>query len=95
MTGGAFKLSDVAPRLARARDQLVERRRLERKERTLARNAVYNVERLIAHRELQLVRAQRTGNARYIGERHRKLVAAKRALPRVQARLAAAESTAW
>lgn len=56
-----------------------------------ARDALLGVERLIAHRELQLIRAQNLGKRSYIATRQRKLDAARRALPRVQKRLADAE----
>lgn len=87
-----FKLHEIAPRLARARDSLVLQRREERKERTMARDALYAAERTLAHRELQLVRAQNSGRRRYIIERERKLKDIRLELDRAVTRLAAAES---
>ncbi len=73
-----FSLHDIAPRLARARDQLREERRKERIARDRHRRESLKAERLVAHRELQLERANATGKGRYIMARRRKLRAAQR-----------------
>lgn len=78
----SFSLHDIAPRLARARDQLVEDRRREKAERKRRGYLSLRAERLVAHRELQLVRAMSTGNGKYIMARRRKLKAAQRQLAR-------------
>lgn len=75
---------DIAPRLALAMDQhnnliLARRHRLR-----LLRNKLVEVERLVAHRDLQLVRAGHTRNGNYIAARTRKLAAAERALARIR-----------
>lgn len=57
---------DFAPRLARARDERARRLR----ELTADR---LRLERLVAHRELQLVRAGRGGRRSYLAERQKKL----------------------
>lgn len=81
-------LSEIAPRLARARDQRVARLRYEAAERARYRRLSLKAERLIAHRELQLVRAYATGDGRYIAARQRKLAAARRELAAVEERAA-------
>lgn len=66
-------LYDIAPRLARARDEWVlEQQRIARR-RERARRELLRAERLLAHRDLQLVRAWNTGNRKYIAWRERKL----------------------
>ena len=84
-------LHDIAPRLARARDLLVAVLRRERAERLGWLKRELKLESLVAHRELQLVRALNTGDGRYIKTRRRKLVQAQKALAKIrdQARLAA------
>jgi hypothetical protein len=82
----SVSLHDIAPRLARARDAyIVEQIRLRTARRRL-RHDQLAAERLVAHRELQLVRAQATGRGPYIAQRQRKLAAAQRELVRVNAR---------
>lgn len=70
-------LADFAPRLARAHAQRREELRrgaaAERHRVTMLDKA----ERLVIHRELQLIRAGRTGDARYIKRRQDKLDAAR------------------
>lgn len=78
----AVSLHDIAPRLARARDGLLAQRRHERFLRHSHRERELSLERLVAHRELQEVRAANTGNGRYIAARARKLKAAQRMLAR-------------
>lgn len=66
-------LHEIAPRLARARDAWVatERTRVRLETKRL------QADRLLAHRELQDVRAANTGNRKYIRHRRRKLEAAR------------------
>jgi hypothetical protein len=78
-------LAEIAPRLARARDQLVAERRLDGRRRLHVRRLLLDAERLVAHRELQLIRAGRTRDPGYIARRQRKLEAARKALKRLQA----------
>lgn len=74
------------PRLARARDQFVaERERAWQEERRRAAQQL-ELERLVAHRELQYLRAAATRNRRYAEARARKLAAAERDLERVRRR---------
>ena len=75
-------LHDIAPRLARARDLLLEIRRRERRARRARREAELKAEWLLAHRELQLVRAQHTGDRRYIKRREHKLKQARKQMAR-------------
>lgn len=79
----SFSLHDIAPRLARARDQLVEERRRERAGREHIARLKLRAERNLAHRELQLARASAADNGRYIAERHRKLAAARAQMARI------------
>lgn len=72
------RLADIAPRLARARDQIVEeRRRLAEVERGLSERWM-QVRWLVEHRDLQLLRAGAKGDRHYIAERQRKLDRARR-----------------
>lgn len=87
----AFSLHDIAPRLARARDQLVAERRQARKYRAWLRNCVLDAERILAHRELQVIRGRR---GKYIARRHRLVEEAKRELAYYQSALATAEQEA-
>ena len=81
------RLADIAPRLARARDQWVaERLRLDVEER-LALHQWHSARWRLEHRDLQLLRAFRYGTRRYIAERQRKLDAARRDMERADARL--------
>lgn len=81
----AFSLHDVAPRLARARDAWIveqilfaaEQRREAQREIRLATKRL-KADRLLAHRELQALRAETTGNPQYVRQRLRKLEAAQR-----------------
>jgi hypothetical protein len=79
----------VAPRLALARDQheAIAAAAAEQ-ERWLADRLLHK-QRLVAHRELQLARAQATGRRGYISERWRKLDEARAELEQVRARVAA------
>lgn len=71
-----FDLSARCPRLAAAyRGRLVEIA-LEREARRRARDRHTRAERLVAHRELQLIRAGWTGDPRYIVRREAKLARA-------------------
>lgn len=83
------RLRDIAPRLALARDQalneILVRRHVERR----LSDERLRAERLVAHRELQLIRAGARpgshghGHARYLGIRQRKLDQARGVLERV------------
>lgn len=84
------RLADIAPRLALARDQ----RRVElaaesrRRRRLLAE--LLEAERLVAHRELQLIRAQAIGRRAYIAQRAAKLESGRVELERTRRRARAA-----
>lgn len=85
-----FCLRDVAPRLARARDaRVVELREeaLTQRRKAVAemrrQNALLKADRLLAHRELQALRAGMTGDAKYVKRRYRKLDAAQRNRKRI------------
>lgn len=75
-----FDLHSVAPRLARARDQFIAEREAAARAERRHRAAQLRLERLVAHRELQLLRAGARGGRAYIAHRARKLAAAKRGL---------------
>lgn len=79
-------LHDIAPRLARARDGLIEERRVARLARERFSEEKLRLERLLAHRELQLARAYVTDSGRYIAARQGKLREAKGLLARHIAR---------
>lgn len=80
-----FVLATRCPRLARARDgYLVDRARAAAWERRMDYERL-RLDRLVAHRELQLVRAYTTRDWRYIRERQRKLTEAQRLRSRLGA----------
>ncbi len=72
-----FSLYQVAPRLAKARDERREELRVAAVRRRRVADLILKAERLVAHRDLQLVRAYDTRSSRYIAERQRKLKAAQ------------------
>jgi hypothetical protein len=74
------RIGQFAPRLTRARDQLVEERRLGRRRRGWLRDRVLDAERLVAHRELQLIRESDRGSAFKVRRRSRLLDEARREL---------------
>ena len=76
-------LRENCPRLARARDDLLRLREDARQAERRRTTALLEWERVLAHRELQLVRAYNTGNGRYITERQRKLDVARRQVARL------------
>lgn len=93
-----MRLADLAPRLARARDQWVafDNARLEAVSRQ--RDTILRLEWLVAHRELQEVRAmaktarpggraQRRSAGNYLSLRQRKLEDARKALEDARKRL--------
>lgn len=82
--GVATKLADIAPRLARARDQILEERRLARERRRRLIDDRLRLDRLVAHRELQYIRALKTGRRRYMDTRARKLEEARAARARLE-----------
>ncbi len=73
----------VAPRLALAHKQRKEEIRLADRARYKSESRRVELERLVAHRELQLVRAYSRNSARYVNERQRKLNEARGALSRL------------
>lgn len=73
-------LHDIAPRLAAARDGYNAAVAAAEARRAFIVAQRLRVEKLVAHRELQLARAQRTGNGSYIRKRAGKLDAARHAL---------------
>lgn len=80
-------LADVAPRLARARDGwLAEQRARDLRRYHLTCDRL-RLERLVAHRDLQLQRAQARGSGSYIKARRHKLEDAQRLLDNVTRRL--------
>lgn len=86
LTMGA--LAEIAPGLAYSRDQIVRRRHLEGRRKLNERRLLLAAERLVAHRELQLIRAGNGHGSKYIAARQRKLVAAQRQLDRLRAEAA-------
>lgn len=82
-------LRENCPRLAKACD---DHRRFQEYARIVERNrinALLEAERVLAHRELQLVRAFATGDAEYIERRQRKLEASRRRVARLSQEAAA------
>lgn len=79
-------LREHCPRLALARDQRAAEMRRERQARREIRRQMLAAEQMVAHRELQLVRAQATGDRRYIDRRTNKLDAGRRQLERLRRR---------
>lgn len=77
-------LAEIAPGLAHSRDQIVGRRHLEGRRKLNHRRLLLAAERLVAHRELQLIRAGNGHGPRYIAERQRKLDAAQYQLDRLR-----------
>lgn len=80
-----FDLASIAPRLALAHRQRRNELLAERAERRRARAELLALERLVAHRELQLVRAGFRDDGRYIARRTHKLARARQDLARLQA----------
>ena len=87
---------DRFPRLRRAYEErraelAAERQGLarERAARLRADEKLYQAERLVAHRELQVVRAYSTRDRRYIAKRERKLADAREQVARARSRRAA------
>jgi hypothetical protein len=87
-------LAQFAPRLARARDQLVEQRWRQRQERRWLRDQVLESERVLAHRELQLIRAGATRSGWRIRRRTRLLAEIREQLATYRKLLAEAEREA-
>lgn len=75
----------VAPTLAAAHARALRLADAERRRQRWLRNRKHELDRLVAHRELQLVRAYNTGDGRYIDRRRRKLDRAKAARARLEA----------
>lgn len=76
-TSAPRSLHDIAPRLARARDQFLEHRAEQSRLELLFADLLLRAQRNVAHRELQLIRAYATGRPRYILRREEKLAAAR------------------
>lgn len=91
MTATAFRLADVAPIIAAARDAFLAQRAADTERRRYLRDRVLHLQWLVAHRDLQAVRALQTRNRKYIGMRQRKLEAAKAELACYQRELDRAE----
>lgn len=77
-------LATNCPRLARARDQHNAHVRQQAVDRRRHAELLCRAEQLLAHRELQLIRAEATGDAKYIRKRHGKLVAARAAVESIR-----------
>lgn len=69
----ASELRSLAPRLCAAYDGLVGEFKIASHQNRVARDELLSADRCLAHRELQLVRAGRSGSGTYALERHRKL----------------------
>lgn len=69
----AFDLHRIAPRLARACDQILELRRQETRHERWLTDERLRLARLIAHRDLQLARSYSTRSLSYIRLRQAKL----------------------
>jgi hypothetical protein len=85
IAGDRFRLEWIAPRLALARDQRVAELIAEYEARHRARQDLQRAEWLVAHRELQLIRAGARNDRRYVARREAKLVRARQDLARIQA----------
>jgi hypothetical protein len=79
-------LHEIAPRLARARDSLLEERRRARGWRRWHGERELHLLWLVSHRELQLERANATGKGKYIDRRRRLLAEARVELAEHQGR---------
>lgn len=79
-----FSLHSICPRLARARDQLLALREAQHRRRIWIADERLKLERLVAHRELQLLRAGQTNDSRYIKRRQDKLDRAREDLRRLE-----------
>jgi hypothetical protein len=86
------QLTDIAPRLARARDAYLIALRQEDTERLRLICLISDIERLVAHRDLQLIRSESRGrarrNAKYMAYRQRKLANAEARLIELRDQLA-------
>jgi hypothetical protein len=83
---GAFALDSRCPRIALAHRQRRRELAMECAERAHVRRLLQSYERLVAHRELQLVRAQASSSQAYMRARERKLKFARARLKHFQAR---------
>lgn len=83
-----MRLHEVAPRLCLARDQILAERAAASVAHSKYLSDKLRAESKLAHRELQLVRAQATGDGRYIMRRQDKLERARQDLDRVKRRAA-------
>lgn len=84
---------DIAPRLARAHDQLVAERHWRQWYRLELLDEVLRNERLVVHRELQELRAGQVNKRKYVNRRGKKLAEARLRLERARAQLTEFEQT--
>jgi hypothetical protein len=84
MSAGGYDFAARCPRLSKAHRERQAELYAERAERRRVRNELLKLERLVAHRELQELRATQR-NRRYYAHRARKLDQARRDLERVRA----------
>lgn len=84
MSGNVFSLRSIAPRLARARDQFLELQDRKRWWQRQYESERLRLQRLIAHRELQELRAGHVNDRRYVNRRHDKLARARADLLRLE-----------
>lgn len=84
---------EVAPRLARAHDQLVAERRWRQWYRLELLDEVLRNERLLVHRELQLIRAGNRRSQKYVNKRDAKLREARSRLAGARHALTMLEET--
>jgi hypothetical protein len=85
-------LEEFAPRLALARDQIYDERRKARARRKWLGERLIESERVLAHRELQLIRAEAKGNGFMIRRRQRLLEESRQAVARFRELVALAEA---
>lgn len=76
----------VAPRLERAHRQRLQEIAQIRVERLRTQDQILETQRLVAHRDLQLQRANAIGDRRYISRRQHKLKRAQKDLARLERR---------
>lgn len=80
-------LREIAPRIALAQEQLIAELQWKARRRRWLRDRLWRAQWTVDHRDLQLQRAQATGDARYIARRQAKLQRAQKELRRLQRRM--------
>jgi hypothetical protein len=85
-------LAEFAPRLARARDQIFNERRKAQAQRRWLGERLVESERVLAHRELELIRSGASNSRFKIRRRQRLLEESKAAVKRYRELVAQAES---